>query len=90
MQKVKDVIDNISRFELIRYNFSTDEPISLGAKIIEKTVKEREQDLINRVNQAINKELSRADEDLYSEFVERFMDRMYYGFDISFKKGEVK
>lgn len=41
---------------------------------------------MKKVNQAIDKKLNRSDDDLYSEFVERFMDGMYNGFDISFRK----
>lgn len=89
INKVDEIIDNTSSFKLIRYNHLTGEPDSTGAKIIERTVKEREKDIINKVNQAIDKKLNQSDDDLYSEFVERFMDGMYNGFDISFKKKEV-
>lgn len=85
LEKVEEIIDSLSRTQVIRYHYLTDKPTSAGAEIVERTVKEREKDIINKVNQAIDKKLSQSDDDLYSEFVERFMDGMYSGFDISFK-----
>ena len=88
LEKVDEIIDGLGNFQVIRYHYMTDKPTSVGAEIIERTVKEREKDIINKINQAIDKKLNQSDDDLYSEFVERFMDGMYNGFDISFKKKE--
>ena len=90
VKKVNDIVDGMNSFGLIRYNYSTGLPESTGAKIIEKAVKEREQYIINKVNKAIDAKFNQSDDDLYSEFVERFLDNMYNGFDISFTRKEDK
>ena len=90
VENVNKIIDSSTSFSLFRWDYSTGHPTSLGAKIIEETVKSRKQDLINRINNAIDSEISRPDAEIYSEFVDRFMDNMYTGFKISFEKEEVK
>ena len=82
--KVNELINDVSSYNVFRSNYLTGEPESTAAKIVEKTVINNENKIIETTNKIINRNLN---EESYENLIDQMMGNMYNGFNISFSKG---
>lgn len=82
---IEKIINEPSSFNIFRRHWQTDKPTSKASLIVEETIKTREVDIINKVNEVVDSTLNN-DNSIYETFVERFMDNMWSGFKVKFEK----
>ncbi len=89
IDNVNEIIDNMSTFSVLRYNYDDKRPVSTASKLLEETVEKRKQDIIDKMNSVIDAKLNGDDKELYAEFQEKLSDALWNGFNIKFENNHV-
>ena len=86
VKNVEEIIDNSTDFALFRWHYDAKNPESVGAKIIDETVRDNKQKIIDALNDYLDIQLNENKSELYEKFIEMIQDRMWNGFNIKFEK----
>lgn len=86
VDKVHQIIDELSSTNVVRYDYHTRKPCGVASIIMEDVVKQRTQDIIDKMNEIVDKKLNGTDTELYQEFTERLNDALWNGFNLKFEK----
>ena len=79
-EKVLNLRNNPKSYDIFRYNYYSKKPENVGAKIIEESIAENKDLIIENVQNAINNS-----NNIYEKFVDNFLYKIDCGFTIKIK-----
>lgn len=86
VDKVHQVIDELSSFSILRYSYDDKKPLSYASNLLEETVRSRTDELVSKMNTIIDEKLNGDNDELYSEFVKKLEDSLWNGFTLKFER----
>lgn len=86
VDKVHQIIDELSSFSILRYSYDDKKPLSYASNLLEETVRSRTDELVSKMNTIIDEKLNGDNDELYSEFVKKLEDSLWNGFTLKFEK----
>ena len=86
VDKVHQIIDELSSFSILRYSYDDKRPLSYASNLLEETVRSRTDELVSKMNTIIDEKLNGDNDELYSEFVKKLEDSLWNGFTLKFER----
>ena len=85
--KVEEVVNDVARYSVFRYNWSSNMPESVASKLIEQVVIDNKLKIIDKVNEIIDDRLNKDSENK-DRFVDNLIDSFYNTFTVKFERGD--
>lgn len=85
VKKVSEVVNDAERYNIFRYNWSTNKPESLASNLIESTVEQNKDRIVEMINALIDDRLNKDSENK-DLFVDRLIDSFYNTFTVKFER----
>jgi ribosomal protein L1 len=86
-KNVEEVVKESKNYNIFRYDIMSNMPESVGSKLIEQTVIDNKNKIIEKVNEIIDDKLNKDSENK-EQFVERLIDSFYNTFTVKFDRGD--
>lgn len=82
--KIAKVISDTNSYSIFRYDWLSQKPQSEASRIVEKTVLDNKDKIIEKVNKILDEKI-KADTE---SFIERLIDSFYNTFTVKFERGD--
>lgn len=85
IETVEKCVNDAKSYNVFRYHYLTEEPKSLASKLLEQTINDNKEKIVNNINLIIENMLNNNDEN-YEKLIEKITDGMWNGFTLKFEK----